>query len=111
MTLTGAVRQRQRGLTATVTFTSHQAPAQSVDKSACNDWTLNLYLVPQGTGYLIGSAPVRLPADATRTASFRPWSYRLPPAGSRRRSASLLVLTGWQSVIGTLIVPGPSPPG
>ena len=45
------------GLTATVTFTSHQSPAQSVDKSACNAWTLNLYLVPQGTGYLIGPAP------------------------------------------------------
>jgi hypothetical protein len=45
------------GLTATVTFTSHQSPAQSVDKSACNSWTLNLYLVPQGKGYLIGPAP------------------------------------------------------
>jgi hypothetical protein len=45
------------GLTATVTFTSRQSAAQSVDNSACNTWTLNLYLVPQGTGYLIGPAP------------------------------------------------------
>ena len=44
------------GLIATVTFTSRQSPAQSVDNSACNAWTLNLYLVPQGTGYLIGPA-------------------------------------------------------
>ena len=57
MTLTGLSAAGSGGLTATVTFTSHQSPAQSVDKSACNNWTLNLYLVPQGTGYLIGPAP------------------------------------------------------
>jgi hypothetical protein len=57
MTLTGLSDSGNGGLTATVTFTSRQAPAQSVDKSACNAWTLNLYLVPQGTAYLIGSAP------------------------------------------------------
>jgi hypothetical protein len=56
MTLTG-LSDNGNGLTATVTFTSRQSPAQSVDKSACNAWTLNLYLVPQGTGYLIGTAP------------------------------------------------------
>jgi hypothetical protein len=44
-------------LTATVTFTSHQSKADSVDNSACNDWTLNFYLVPNGTGYLIAPAP------------------------------------------------------
>jgi hypothetical protein len=44
------------GLTATVTFTSHQSAAESVDKSSCNDWTLNFYLVPHGSGYLIGPA-------------------------------------------------------
>jgi len=57
MTLTGLTDSGNGGLTATVTFTSRQSPAQSIDKSACNAWTLNLYLVPQGTGYLIGSAP------------------------------------------------------
>jgi hypothetical protein len=57
MTLTGLSDTGNGGLTATVTFTSRQSPAQSVDKSACNAWTLNLYLVPQGTGNLIGTAP------------------------------------------------------
>jgi hypothetical protein len=57
MTLTSLADNGPGGLVATVTFTSHQAPAQSVDHSACNAWTLNFYLVPQGTGYLIGPAP------------------------------------------------------
>jgi hypothetical protein len=57
MTLTGLSDTGNGGLTATVTFTSRQSPAQSVDKSACNTWTLNLYLVAQGAGYLIGPAP------------------------------------------------------
>jgi hypothetical protein len=57
MTLTGLSNAGNGGLTATVTFTSRQTPAQSVDHSACNAWTLNLYLVPQGAGYLIGPAP------------------------------------------------------
>ena len=57
MTLTGLSGAGNGGLTATVTFTSRQSPAQSVDKSACNTWTLNLYLVAQGASYLIGPAP------------------------------------------------------
>jgi hypothetical protein len=57
MTLTSLSDTGNGRLTATVTFTSRQSPAQSVDKSACNAWTLNLYLVPQGAGYLIGTAP------------------------------------------------------
>lgn len=57
MTLTSLTDSGNGGLTATVTFTSRQSPAQSIDKSACNAWTLNLYLVPHGTGYLIGPAP------------------------------------------------------
>jgi hypothetical protein len=57
MTLTGLSDTGNGGLTATVTFTSRQSAAQSVDKSACNAWTLNLYLVPQGGAYLIGPAP------------------------------------------------------
>jgi hypothetical protein len=56
MTLTSLTGDGGGGLTATVTFTSHQSAAQSIDKSSCNDWTLNFYLVPQGTGYLIGPA-------------------------------------------------------
>jgi len=57
MTLTSLAGSAGGGLTATVTFTSHQAPADSADNSACNDWTLNFYLIPHGTGYLIGPAP------------------------------------------------------
>jgi hypothetical protein len=58
MTLTGLSDTGNGGLTATVTFTSRQSPAQSIDKSACNAWTLNLYLVRQAGGsYLIGPAP------------------------------------------------------
>lgn len=57
MTLTGLSGNGSGGLTATVTFTSHQSPAQSVDGRSCNTWTLNFYLVPQGNGYLIGPEP------------------------------------------------------
>ena len=45
------------GLTATVTFTSHQAAGTGVDKSPCNNWTLNFYLVKQGAGYVKSAAP------------------------------------------------------
>jgi hypothetical protein len=45
------------GLTAVVTFTSHQSPSNSPDKSACNNYTLTLPLVPQGSGYVIDVPP------------------------------------------------------
>lgn len=57
MTLTSLTGSGNGGLTATVAFTSRQSPSQSVDNSSCNAWTLNLYLVPQGSGYLIGPSP------------------------------------------------------
>jgi hypothetical protein len=58
MTLTSLTSTSGGGLAATVTFTSHQSASASVDKkSTCNHWTLTLYLVPQGTGYLKGAAP------------------------------------------------------
>jgi len=57
MTLTSLSDDGNGALTATVTFKSQQSPSQSVDKSSCNAWTLNLYLVQQGGGYLIGPAP------------------------------------------------------
>jgi hypothetical protein len=58
ITLT-ALTQTSSGLTATVAFTSHQNPSDSVDGSACNTWTSTYYLVPSGSGYLIdtGSPP------------------------------------------------------
>ncbi len=57
MTLTSLAPASNGTLAATVTFTSHQDPAQSVDHSSCNHWTLTLYLVRQGSGYLITHAP------------------------------------------------------
>jgi hypothetical protein len=44
-------------LAATVSFTSHQSPADSIDNSPCMAWTITLYLRPQGSGYLIGTPP------------------------------------------------------
>lgn len=57
MALTSLTPTGAGDLTATVTFTSRQSAADSVDHSACNAWTLNLYLVPNGAGYLITPAP------------------------------------------------------
>jgi hypothetical protein len=45
------------GLTVVVMFTSHQSPSDSPDKSACNNYTLTLPLVPQGSGYVITVPP------------------------------------------------------
>jgi hypothetical protein len=42
---------------ASVTFTSHQKRAISRDHSSCTLWAITLYLVPHGTGYLIGTPP------------------------------------------------------
>jgi hypothetical protein len=44
-------------LAATVTFTSHQSPANSPDDSSCDSWRITLYLLPNGGDYLIGTAP------------------------------------------------------
>jgi hypothetical protein len=57
MTLT-SVADYGGELAATVTFTSHQNPAQSIDNSACNIWTLTLYLAQQSDGsYLMTHPP------------------------------------------------------
>jgi hypothetical protein len=43
---------------ATVTFTSHQNPADSVNGTeSCTTWQLMLYLQQTGNGYLIGEQP------------------------------------------------------
>jgi hypothetical protein len=57
MTLKSLTPTGDGDLTATVVFTSRQSPSDSVDDSACNNWTLNLYLVRNGAGYLIAPAP------------------------------------------------------
>ena len=45
------------GLTATVTFQSHQEPASSPDHAACTNWRITLYLRRTGAVYLIGPPP------------------------------------------------------
>ena len=43
-------------LTASVSFTSHQNAADSWDQSStCNNWTLSLIPVPQGSGYVMST--------------------------------------------------------
>jgi hypothetical protein len=45
------------GVAATVTFTSHQNPADSINNSSCTAWTITLYLQPQDGSYVIGVPP------------------------------------------------------
>jgi hypothetical protein len=56
-TLTGLAGMSSGGMAAAVTFTSHQQPADSPDHSDCDAWSITLYLVPEGAGYLIGLPP------------------------------------------------------
>jgi hypothetical protein len=64
-TLTGISATSAGGMAAAVTFTSHQQPADSPDDSACDDWSITLYLVPDGAGYLIGLPPTGYQASYT----------------------------------------------
>ena len=48
-----------RGLIATVTFQSRQAPAASPDHARCDDWTIRLYLRRVSGRYLIVPPPAR----------------------------------------------------
>jgi hypothetical protein len=64
-TLTGISAAGAGGVAATVTFTSHQQPVDSPDNSACDDWSITLYLVPDGAGYLIGLPPSGYQASYT----------------------------------------------
>jgi hypothetical protein len=56
-TLTSIANTGGGGVAATVTFTSHQNPADSINNSSCTAWTITLYLQPQNGGYLIGAPP------------------------------------------------------
>jgi zinc-ribbon domain len=42
---------------ATVTFISHQSPADSAVRSSCTSWDITLYLEPRGNSYLIELPP------------------------------------------------------
>jgi hypothetical protein len=56
-TLTAISATNSADLAATVTFTSYQQPTESPDNSACDNWTITLYLVPDGSSYLITTPP------------------------------------------------------
>jgi hypothetical protein len=57
-TLTGISDQGSGGEAATVSFTSHQNPSQSVNgQDSCDLWTITLYLTPNGSSYLEVPAP------------------------------------------------------
>jgi hypothetical protein len=56
-TLTSISNTDSGGLAASVTFTSQQNPADSPDSSSCDQWSVTLFLVPNGDGYLIGPPP------------------------------------------------------
>ncbi len=45
------------GEAATVRFTSHQSPSQSVNDSSCDVWTITLYLDPSGSSYALVPPP------------------------------------------------------
>jgi hypothetical protein len=45
------------GLAASVSFTSHQNPADSATGTSCTTWDITLYLQTSGTSYLIGHPP------------------------------------------------------
>jgi hypothetical protein len=64
-TLTRLAGMSSGGWAAAVTFTSHQEPWDSPDQSACDAWSITLYLVPQGAGYLIGTPPAGYQASYT----------------------------------------------
>lgn len=55
--LTGIEGTGDGGLAATVSFTSHQQPADSPDHSTCNNWQIALYLKAQGNSYVLTAAP------------------------------------------------------
>jgi hypothetical protein len=56
-TLTGIADGSGGSEAAAVTFTSHQSPADSPDGSACDLWSVTLYLVPAESGYVIEHSP------------------------------------------------------
>jgi len=56
-TLTAISDTGSGDLAASVTFTSHQKPADSLEHSSCTRWAITLYLVRHGTGYLIETPP------------------------------------------------------
>ena len=68
-TLVGISTASDGDLAAEVTFTSHQNPADSPDRSeSCTNWDISLSLAQGGSGYVIDPAP------AGYQASYKPCS-------------------------------------
>lgn len=85
-TLTRLAAMADGRAAADVMFTSHQAPADSADRSSCTNWNLTLFLDRASGGYLIGASP----------AGYRPShqpcpgpAHRIPPGVSRPRGRAL----------------------
>jgi len=56
-TLTGISGLGGGGEAASVSFTSHQAPSDSVDGRSCDLWSITLYLTPSGSSYVTNPPP------------------------------------------------------
>lgn len=56
-TVTGISATRGGRVTADIVFTSHQAPSDSPDRTACTNWALRLFLTKADGGYLIAEPP------------------------------------------------------
>jgi hypothetical protein len=65
-TLTGLAATGPEGLAATVTFVSHQNPADSPDHAACNRWHITVFLKSDGHDYHIRRHQPGFPADTFR---------------------------------------------
>jgi hypothetical protein len=57
VTLAGITDAEGGGEAVTLTFTSHQAPAQSINDSSCTVWSITLYLSPTSGSYLVEHPP------------------------------------------------------
>jgi hypothetical protein len=64
-TLVGISETNSGVVAAAITFTSRQQPAESPDQSACDNWSITVYLVPDGSGYLLGLPPPGYQASYT----------------------------------------------
>lgn len=63
-TLRSIVVPSAEKLIATVSFVSHQQPADSATHSSCTSWTISLFLIKQANSYLIHTPPAGYGATA-----------------------------------------------
>ena len=57
VTLAGITDAKGGGEAVTLTFTSHQAPSESINDSSCTFWSITLYLSPASGSYLVEHPP------------------------------------------------------